>query len=90
MLWGHQGVLRSHYAVTHRGVNVDRVNGILWHDAGTIWQHIATLAVDIVTSGAVFLGAGTLLRVKELAQLLAFMADYVGRRAASAAGDNRL
>lgn len=61
------------------------VNGILWHDAGTIWQHIATLAVDIVTSGAVFLGAGTLLRVKELAQLLAFIADYVGRRAASAA-----
>jgi len=61
------------------------VNDILWHDAGTIWQHLATLAVDIVTSGAVFLGAGTLLRVKELAQLLAFMADYIGRRAASAA-----
>jgi putative peptidoglycan lipid II flippase len=62
------------------------INGILWHDAGTIWQHIATLAVDIVTSGAVFLGVGTLLRVKELAQLLAFMADYIGRRAASVAG----
>jgi len=40
------------------------LNGILWHDAGTIWQHVATLSVDIVAAGATFLAAGTLLRVK--------------------------
>jgi putative peptidoglycan lipid II flippase len=66
------------------------LNGILWHDAGTIWQHVATLSVDIVAAGATFLAAGTLLRVKELAQLLAMMADYVGRRAASAARQGKI
>jgi len=63
------------------------VNAILWHDAGTIWQHGATLAVDLVVGGAVFFVVGTLLRVKDLATLLAMAAEYVGMRAARAAGD---
>jgi hypothetical protein len=62
------------------------VNAILWHDAGTIWQHAATLAVDLAVGGAVFFVVGTLLRVRELATLLAMAAEYVGRRAARAAG----
>ena len=62
------------------------VNAILWHDAGTIWQHVATLAVDLAVGGAVFFVVGTLLRVRELATLLAMAAEYVGRRAARAAG----
>jgi putative peptidoglycan lipid II flippase len=62
------------------------VNAVLWHDAGTIWQHAATLAVDLLMGGAVFLVVGTLLRVRELATLLAMGAEYVGRRAARAAG----
>ena len=61
-------------------------NLLLWHDAGTIWQHVATLAVDLVLGGAVFFVVGTLLRVRELAALLAMGAEYVGRRAARAAG----
>ena len=61
-------------------------NAILWHAAGTIWQHAATLAVDIIAGGAVFFVVGTLLRVRELAALLAMAAEYVERRAASAAG----
>jgi putative peptidoglycan lipid II flippase len=61
-------------------------NAILWHAAGTIWQHTATLAVDIVVGGAVFFVVGTLLRVRELATLVAMAAEYVGRRAQSAAG----
>jgi len=63
------------------------VNAILWHQAGTIWQHVATLSVDLVVGGAVFFVVGTLLRVRELATLLAMAAEYVGRRAARAAGD---
>jgi len=62
------------------------INAILWHDAGTIWQHAATLAFDITVGGAVFFVVGTLLRVRELATLLAMAAEYVERRAASAAG----
>jgi len=61
-------------------------NAILWHAAGTIWQHAATLAVDITVGGAVFVVVGTLLRVRELAALLAMGAEYVERRAAKAAG----
>jgi putative peptidoglycan lipid II flippase len=61
-------------------------NAILWHDAGTIWQHAATLAVDILIGGAVFFVVGTLLRVRELATLVAMGADFVRRRASSAAG----
>jgi len=62
-------------------------NAILWHAAGSIWQHAATLAVDIVLGGAVFFLVGTLLRVRELAALVAMAADYVGRRAQRAAGE---
>lgn len=62
-------------------------NAILWHDAGTIWQHAATLAVDLAVGGAVFFVVGTLLRVKDLATLLAMAAEYVGRRAARVADD---
>jgi putative peptidoglycan lipid II flippase len=61
-------------------------NQILWHAAGTIWQHAATLAVDITVGGAVFFLVGTLLRVRELASLVAMAAEKVERRAASAAG----
>jgi putative peptidoglycan lipid II flippase len=61
-------------------------NAILWHSAGTIWQHAATLAVDITVGGAVFFVVGTVLRVRELATLLAMAAEYVERRATSAAG----
>jgi len=61
------------------------INAMLWHDAGTIWQHAATLLVDLLAGGAVFFGVGTLLRVRELATLLAMAAEYVGRRAARAA-----
>lgn len=61
------------------------VNRLLWHDAGTLLQHATTLAAAIVTGGVVFLGVGTLLRVRELAMLLKLGAEYVERRAASAA-----
>jgi putative peptidoglycan lipid II flippase len=61
------------------------VHRLLWHDAGTLLQHATTLAVAILCAGVVFLGVGTALRVRELAMLLAIGAQYVGRRAASAA-----
>jgi putative peptidoglycan lipid II flippase len=65
------------------------VHGLLWHDAGTLFQHAATLAAAIVVGGVVFLGVGTALRVRELATLLAMGAEYVERRAASAAATPR-
>ncbi|MBC5825931.1 MAG: murein biosynthesis integral membrane protein MurJ [Candidatus Eremiobacteraeota bacterium] len=58
---------------------------LLWHDAGSLWQHTATLVAAIVTGGVVFAVVGTKLRVRELAMLLAMAADFVKRRAASAA-----
>jgi hypothetical protein len=61
------------------------VHRLLWHDAGTLFQHAATLAAALVTGGVVFLAVGAALRVRELAMLLAMAADYVERRAASAA-----
>jgi putative peptidoglycan lipid II flippase len=61
------------------------VHRLLWHDAGTLLQHAATLVAAIVTGGIVFLAIGAALRVRELAMLLALGAEYVERRAASAA-----
>jgi putative peptidoglycan lipid II flippase len=61
------------------------VHRLLWHDAGTLFQHAASLAAALVTGGVVFLAVGAALRVRELAMLLAMAADYVERRAASAA-----
>ena len=61
------------------------VHRLLWHDAGTLFQHATTLAVAILVGGVVFLAVGTALRVRELAMLLAMGAEYVERRAASAA-----
>jgi len=58
---------------------------IFWHDAGTLLQHAASLVAAIAVGAAVFLIVGTSLRVRELAQLLAIGADYIGRRAATAA-----
>ncbi|MBV8082727.1 MAG: murein biosynthesis integral membrane protein MurJ [Candidatus Eremiobacteraeota bacterium] len=65
------------------------VHRLLWHDAGTLFQHAATLAAAIVTGGVVFIAVGTALRVRELAMLLAMGAEYVERRAASAAATPR-
>lgn len=78
-------VWRVTLAAAAMGLAAYFINAILWHDAGTIWQHAATLAVDLLVGGAVFFGVGTLLRVRELATLLAMGAEYVGRRAARAA-----
>ncbi|HEV2908785.1 MAG TPA: murein biosynthesis integral membrane protein MurJ [Candidatus Eremiobacteraceae bacterium] len=61
------------------------VHRVLWHPAGTLFQHAATLTAALVTGGVVFLAVGAALRVRELAMLLAMAADYVERRAASAA-----
>jgi putative peptidoglycan lipid II flippase len=61
------------------------VHKLLWHDAGTLLQHATTLAAAILTGGIVFLAVGTVLRVRELALLLAMGAEYVEQRAASAA-----
>jgi putative peptidoglycan lipid II flippase len=61
------------------------VEALLWHDAGTLFQHTATLLAAIGLGGIVFVFVGTKLRVRELAKLLALAADYVGRRAVSAA-----
>jgi len=65
------------------------VHRLLWHDAGTLFQHAASLVAAIVVGGIVFLGVGTALRVRELATLLAMGAEYVERRAASAAATPR-
>ncbi|MBV8172898.1 MAG: murein biosynthesis integral membrane protein MurJ [Candidatus Eremiobacteraeota bacterium] len=65
------------------------VHRLLWHDAGTLLQHAATLAAALLVGGAVFLAVGTALRVRELAMLLAVAAEYVERRAASAAATPR-
>jgi putative peptidoglycan lipid II flippase len=61
------------------------VHRLLWHDAGTLFQHAASLAAAILVGGIVFLAVGTALRVRELAALLAMGAEYIERRAASAA-----
>lgn len=61
------------------------VEALLWHDAGTLFQHAATLTAAILVGGIVFVAVGTKLRVRELAKLLALAANYVGRRAVSAA-----
>jgi putative peptidoglycan lipid II flippase len=61
------------------------VHRVLWHPAGTLFQHATTLAVAMLVGGVVFLAIGTALRVRELAMLLAMGAEYVERRAASAA-----
>jgi putative peptidoglycan lipid II flippase len=61
------------------------VHRLLWHPAGTLFQHATTLAVAMLAGGVVFLAMGTALRVRELAMLLAMGADYVERRATSAA-----
>jgi len=61
------------------------VEALLWHDAGTLFQHAATLIAAILVGGIVFVAVGTKLRVRELAKLLALAANYVGRRAVSAA-----
>lgn len=61
------------------------VEGLLWHDAGTLLQHAATLSAAMAVAAVVFIGVGTSLRVRELAQLLAMVADYVRRRAVSVA-----
>ena len=79
-------VLRITIAASAMAAAAWTINAILWHDAGTILQHAATLAVDLAAGGAVFFVVGTLLRVHELATLLAMAAEYVGRRAARAAG----
>jgi len=80
-------VWRITAAALAMGAAAFAINATLWHTAGTIWQHIATLAVDLIAGGAVFFLVGTLLRVRELATLLAMAAEYVGRRAANAARD---
>jgi putative peptidoglycan lipid II flippase len=79
-------VVRIAAAGAAMAVSAWATNAILWHAAGTIWQHTATLSVDIVVGGAVFVVVGTLLKVRELASLLAMAAEYVGRRAQRAAG----
>jgi putative peptidoglycan lipid II flippase len=79
-------VLRITVAAAALAVCAWGSNAILWHAAGTIWQHAATLAVDMVVGGAAFFLVGTVLRVRELAALVAMAAEYVGRRAQSAAG----
>ena len=61
------------------------VAALLWHAAGTLQQHAATLAAAIVVGGVVFVIVGTLLRVRELARLMALAAEYVQRRVAPAA-----
>jgi len=61
------------------------VHRLLWHDAGTLFQHATTLAVAILVGGVVFLAVGTALRVRELAMLLAMGAD-----AATARGSLRI
>jgi len=58
---------------------------LLWHDAGTLLQHATTLVAAILAGGVVFLAVGTILRVRELALVLAMGAEYVEQRAASAA-----
>ena len=61
------------------------VERLLWHDAGTLLQHLTTLAAAMVTGAIVFLSVGTALRVRELAKLLALGAEYIERRAESVA-----
>jgi putative peptidoglycan lipid II flippase len=79
-------VLRIAVAAGAMALSAWATNAILWHAAGTIWQHAASLAVDIIVGGAVFFVVGTLLRVRELAALLAMAGQYVSSRARSAAG----
>ncbi len=58
---------------------------ILWHDAGGLWQHAATLVAAMTVGAIVFITVGTRLHVRELALMLATAAEFVERRAKSAA-----
>ena len=78
-------ILRVGLASLAMGAAALLVHRLLWHDAGTLLQHAATLIAAIVTGGVVFLAVGAALRVRELAMLLALGAEYVERRASSAA-----
>jgi len=78
-------ILRVGIASLAMGAAALLVHRLLWHDAGTLLQHAATLIAAILTSGIVFLAVGVALRVRELAMLLAMGAEYVEQRAASAA-----
>ncbi len=78
-------VLRVGITSIAMGLAAWGVEALLWHDAGTLFQHAATLTASILVGGIVFVAVGTKLRVRELAKLLALAADYVGRRAVSAA-----
>jgi putative peptidoglycan lipid II flippase len=78
-------ILRVSIASLAMGSAALVVHRLLWHDAGTLLQHATTLVAAIVTGGIVFLAVGAALRVRELAMLLALGAEYVERRAASAA-----
>jgi putative peptidoglycan lipid II flippase len=78
-------ILRVGFASLAMGAAALLVHRLLWHDAGTLLQHATTLIAAILTGGVVFLAVGAALRVRELAMLLALGAEYVERRAASAA-----
>ncbi len=80
-----RSLLRISAASLIMGIAARLTLAILWHDAGTLWQHAAALVAAIFTGGIVFAVVGTSMRIRELAMALAMGADFVKRRAASAA-----